>query len=123
MRQMSRAVSETFAVQGIHIVEKAASFINGDSFEALVKSQDSSDPFYEETRIKLLQLKEFTNCLYLYTMAPARGNIWKFIIDGSAEPDDEENFSSIGDEEDTSSYDDAFKRVIVSGKTEAADLV
>jgi methyl-accepting chemotaxis protein len=33
-----------------------------------------------------------------------------------------ENFSNIGDEEDTSSYDNAFKRVLSTGKTEAADL-
>jgi len=123
IRQMTKAVSGTFAVQGISIVEKAASFINGDSFEALAKSLDSSDPFYEETRVKLLQLKNYTGCVYLYTMAPVRGNIWKYVIDGSAEPDDAANFSNIGDEEDTDSYDDAFARVLISGKTESGNLV
>ncbi|MDR2574826.1 MAG: methyl-accepting chemotaxis protein, partial [Treponema sp.] len=70
IRQMSKAVSQTFAAHGVSIVEKAADLVDGDSFEALAKSRDSSDPFYEETRLKLLQLKEFTNCVYLYTMAP-----------------------------------------------------
>jgi len=123
IRQMSKAVSETFAVQGIFIVEKAVSLIDGDSFEALAKSQDPSDYFYEEIRVKLLELKDFSGCKYLYTMVPAKGNIWQFIIDGSTEPEDFENFSKIGDEEDTSPYDDAFRRTLISGKTECSDLV
>jgi len=123
IRQMSKLATETFAVQGVFIVEKAASLINGDSFEALAKSKDSSDPFYEETRINLFQLKNFSGCKYLYTMAPVEGDIWQYVIDGSAEPDDTENFSGIGDEEDTGSYDEAFKRVRTSGKTEYGNLV
>jgi len=56
-------------------------------------------------------------------MAHADGDTWRYIIDGSGEPDDPDNFSAIGDEEDTSSYDDAFRRVLVSGKTESGNLV
>jgi methyl-accepting chemotaxis protein len=33
-----------------------------------------------------------------------------------------ENFSNMGDEEDTSTYDEAFKRALSSGKTESGDL-
>ena len=123
VRQMSEAVSKTFAAQGIFIVEKEASLIDGDAFEALANSLDSRDPFYEETRIKLLQLKDFSGCKYLYTLAPKKGNIWQFIIDGSAKPEDVENFSVIGDEEDTSSYDGAFRKAWDSGKTEHGNLV
>jgi hypothetical protein len=123
VRQMSEAVSKTFAAQGIFIVGKEASLINGDSFEALVNSLNSNDPFYEETRIKLLQLKDFSGCKYLYTLAPKKGNIWQFIIDGSAKPEDVENFSVIGDEEDTSSYDGAFRKAWDSGKTQHGNLV
>jgi methyl-accepting chemotaxis protein len=123
IRQMSNAVTETFATQGIFIVEKAASLIDGDSYEALAKSRDSNDPFYEEIRVKLLELKDFSGCKYLYTMAPVKGTIWQYVIDGSAEPDDIENFSNLGDEEETKNYDDAFKRVLISGKTESGNLV
>jgi len=123
IRQISKTVSETFAAQGIFIVEKAASLIDGDSFERLAKSRDPSDPFYEETRVKLLELKDFSDCLYLYTMAPVNGDTWQYIIDGSAEPSDIENFSNIGEEEDTGSYDNAFKQVLISGKTESGNLV
>jgi methyl-accepting chemotaxis protein len=122
-RQMSGAVEDTFADQGIFLVERAASYINGDAFEALVKSQDLTDPFYEETRVKLFELKESSGCLYLYTMAPYTDDIWHFIIDGSAAPDDKENFSALGDEEDVSEYDAAFKRVLKTKKTEKSHLV
>jgi len=122
IRQISEAVSETFAAQGVFIVERAASLIDGDSFEALAKSRDSSDPFYEETRLKLLQLKYFSNCVYLFTMAQVNGDIWQYVIDGSVEPEDTENFSNIGDEEDTGAYDDAFRRAQISGKTESGNL-
>ena len=114
---------ESFAIQGLSIVERATSIIDGDSFEALAKSMDSEDLFYEETRVKLLELKEASGSMYLYTMAPLKGDIWQFIIDGSAEPDDEESFSALGDEEDISEYDSAFRRVLATGRTEASKLV
>jgi len=123
IHQISKIVTNTFTDQGVFITEKAASLIDGDAFEALVKSQNPNDPFYEETRLLLFQLKNYSGCKYLYTMAPVNGNIWKYVIDGSAEPDDVEHFSKMGEEEDTSDYDDAFRRVLVSGKTEIGRLV
>ena len=123
IRQMTKAVSQTFAAQGISIVEKAVSIIDGNAFEALAKSLDADDPFYEETRVQLLKIKELSGCVYLYTMAQADGNTWRYIIDGSGEPDDPDNFSALGDEEDTEDYDNAFRRVLDSGKTENGNLV
>jgi len=123
VQQMAKTVIEVFSDQGVRIVEGAASFIDGDAHEALTKSLDSDDPFYEEMRLKLHNLKETSGCVYLYTMAPKKGGDWLFIIDGSAEPEDEENFSALGDEQDTSDYDHAFKRVLTSGKTEISGLM
>jgi len=122
IRQMSKTALEGFSAHGIAIVEEAVSLIDGNAFEALAKSLDINDPFYEETRVRLLQLKKSSSCMYLYTMSQVDGDIWQFIIDGSSEPDDPKNFSKMGDKEDTSVYDDAFKRVLVSGKTEGAML-
>ena len=122
VRLLSQTVIDTFAVQGIHIVERAASLINGDKFEALSKSLDIEDPFYEETREMLHHLKESSGCIYLYTMALKSGAIWRYIVDGSALPGDE-NFSMLGDEEDTADFDDAFRKVLISGETEISHLV
>ena len=120
--RLTRVASETFAEQGIFVAEKAITLIDGDAFESLAKSRNENDPFYEETRVKLLQLKDSSSCVYLYTMAQVDGDIWQFVIDGSTEPDDEENFSALGDEEDTSGYDSAFRRIQTSGKTEPGIL-
>jgi methyl-accepting chemotaxis protein len=120
---MTEAVSRTFSTQGVSIVEKAASIIDGDAFEDLTKSLNVDDPFYEETRVQLLKIKELSGCIYLYTMTQVDGNKWRYIIDGSGEPDDKEKFSALGTEEDTSEYDDAFRRVLISGKTESGSLV
>jgi len=123
IRQLSKAVVDSFSVQGVEIIHKAASLVDGDSFQALVKSMDIDDPYYEETRLKLLELKENSGCLYLYTMSHVAGNMWQFVIDGSAQPDDEENFSALGDQDDISGYDHAFMDAINKGETALSNLV
>jgi uncharacterized membrane protein SpoIIM required for sporulation len=98
-------ITETIGYElGGPVIEKTTALIDGDSFEALAQSLDPLDPFYEETRLAMLAVKEESNCIYLYTMAPAAGEIFRYILDGSAPPDDEESFSPLGMEEDISSY-------------------
>jgi hypothetical protein len=104
LQQISWITETLGANRGLPIVEAAAAVIDGDSFEVLSKSLDPQDPYYEKTRLALLAIKEQSDCTYLYTMAPAGGSVFRYIIDGSAPPDDEENFSPLGAEEDISSY-------------------
>ena len=94
------------AEQATPIAKKALNVIDGDKFEALCRSLNDNDPYYEEVRIALFNIKETANCQYLYTMAPVKGNIYRFVIDGSCDPSDEINFSPIGTEEDISDYGD-----------------
>jgi diguanylate cyclase (GGDEF)-like protein len=112
IQQLSNEVKKAY----IPTVEKAASLIDGDAFEALVKSQDINSPFYKETLAQLRLLREYSNCLYLYTIAPVNGDIWQFIIDASEEQDE------IGTKEDVSTYDKAFKKALNLGTAEAANL-
>lgn len=114
--QTIKVASDIFAAEGMVLVNKALSLIDGDSFESLAKSLDEKDPFYEATRLKLLELKELSSCRYLYSMAPAEGNIWRFIIDGSVPPEDTRNFSPLGVEEDASEYESAFLNVWTTKK-------
>ncbi|MDR1175800.1 MAG: methyl-accepting chemotaxis protein [Treponema sp.] len=104
------ATSNMFSHQGVVIVEQAAKLVDGDLFERLCNTLDEEDPFYWTTHEALLNLKDNTSSIYLYTMAPVSGDIYRYIIDGSSTPDDEENFSPLGFEEDTSDYDDAFRK-------------
>jgi methyl-accepting chemotaxis protein len=98
-------ITETIAGKlGVPIVKDAAAVIDGDSFEALCLSLDPNDPRYERTRLAMLAIKEKSECHYLYSMAPAEGTVFRYIVDGSAPPDDEEHFSPLGTEEDIAGY-------------------
>jgi hypothetical protein len=98
-------ITETIGYElGGPIVEETAALIDGDAFETLSRSLDPQDPWYEETRLAMLDIKENTHCIYLYTMAPVEGPVFRYIIDGSAPPENEDSFSPLGTEEDISSY-------------------
>ena len=90
--------------QGIPIAQKADEVLDGDKFEELALNPSVNNPYYEEARLALLEIKETINCSYLYTMAPVGGTIFKYIIDGSCDPSDTENFSDLGTHEDISDY-------------------
>ena len=90
--------------QGLPIAQKADEIIDGDKFEALALNPSVNDPYYEEARLALLNIKNTINCQYLYTMAPVGGTIFKYIIDGSCDPSDTENFSELGTHEDIADY-------------------
>lgn len=121
------SVTKIFGESGVPVVKSASSKIDPEKFEKLSNSLDETDPYYEETRRALLSLKNSSGCRFLYTMAPCNGKIFKYVIDGSCDPSDEENFSPLGTEEDISSYDaapfDAMKSgKIVIGKLEKQDV-
>ena len=121
-QQLENAVENSFAAQGIYLTERAASLIDGDAFEALSMSLDINDPFFEETRLTLRELRDSAGALYLYTIVPNTGDIWHYIIDGSADPDDEELFSPLGEQLDISSYDDSFRAMLRTQQTKTTGL-
>ncbi|MFP3040694.1 methyl-accepting chemotaxis protein [Treponema primitia] len=122
VRQIISAASNIFGIQGMPLARNTAAFINGDKFEDLSRSLDLNDPYYEETRLRMLTLKENSSAKFLYTMAPVQGAQYRYIIDGSSDPDDEENFSPMGSEEDVSEYDPAFLLTMDTGATHASQL-
>jgi hypothetical protein len=105
--QQLNGITETISAQlGLPIVKEAAALIDGDAFERLSKSLDPADPYYDSLRRRMLALKEESLCLYLYTMAPSSEaeTVYRYIVDGSAIPEDREHFSPLGMEEDIRSY-------------------
>jgi hypothetical protein len=105
IRQVMGLTQAISAELGIPIVKSAAEIIDGDSFEALAKSLDQKDPYYEIAQAGLLALKKETNSIYLYTIAQVEGTLFRYIIDGSAALDDDtDTFSPLGQEEDIKSY-------------------
>ena len=102
--------------RGFLAVEKAMNYINGDSFEKLSMTENANDPFYEEIRNWLFSIKQSVGCKYFYTMAKSEGTIFKYVIDGSCEPTDIENFSTIGTAEDLSLWGAEVFKVMTEGK-------
>jgi signal transduction histidine kinase/DNA-binding response OmpR family regulator len=119
--QQYRDAAAVTAVQlGFPIVKRAAAFIDGDAFERLSETLDPLDPFYEEIRLKLLALKNETQILYIYTMAPYTQTVHRFIIDGGNPG--EEGFSPLGAEEDITDYADAYLRTYATKAPQADDM-
>ena len=103
--------------QGQVVLQKALGLIDGDEFDRVAKSLDENDPYYETCRLALLEVAETVQCEFLYTMVPTgRGMNYKYVIDGSCDPSDAENFSPIGTEEDISSYGSAVPEAMNTGR-------
>ncbi|MEE1213053.1 MAG: methyl-accepting chemotaxis protein [Treponema sp.] len=109
-------IAITFAAsQGDPIVQKVANHINGDEFERFTKSMDTEDEYYDSVRLWMLDLKQATGCRFLYTLAKI-GNEYQYVIDGSCDPSDEENFSACGDSEDLESWGEAPLKALRTGE-------
>ena len=93
-----------FSEQGMKVVKRAQYKIDPERFEKLAKTMDSSDPYYEELFAELFLIKNDSTCKFLYTMIPAGGNNFTYVVDGSTRPSDTDNFSPIGTTEDLTSY-------------------
>jgi methyl-accepting chemotaxis protein len=122
LRQTITVAMDIFTDQGMPLVNKTSALINGDKFQALVRSGDPDDPWYLETQREMLLLKEASGATFLYTMAEMRDMTWMFVIDGSSTMDDGENFSPLGTEEDVSGYDRAFFGTLNTQETQISDI-
>ena len=107
---------------GTPAIQKAMEIIDGDEFEAFCKNPSEENPFYESTRLALLDLKQTVNCQYLYTMVPVKGTLFKYIIDGSCDPSDEEHFSPLGTEEDIEDYGEGPLKAMADGNIHSSGL-
>jgi len=120
VRKSFSVASDIFAREGIALVKKAVAMINGDKFEALSKTMDENDPYYEETRLELFSMWEESSALYLFTVAQG-GRDYRYIIDGSGEKGSD-TFSNLGDETDPSDIDPEFLSTWQTGTGQTTGL-
>ena len=118
-----RTAEEFAAMQGKPVVEKVWEYIDGDKFEALIQTLDENDEWAEETRLWMLDVAQSVGCSYLFTMAPVGGTNFRYIIDGSCDPSDEENFSPMGTEEDIESWSNAPFDTMKTGELTSSGMV
>ncbi|MDR1295964.1 MAG: response regulator [Deltaproteobacteria bacterium] len=120
IQQFNDAALITAERLGYPIVSRAAAMIDGDRFERLCATLDPADPFYDEIRLKLKDLKEETQSMYLYTMASFPGDVHRFIVDGGAPG--EEGFSPLGSQENIENYTKAYRRTYETMSPQAGDM-
>jgi hypothetical protein len=116
---LTRTISEEL---GVPVIKSALEIIDGDSFEALSKSLDENDPYYQKTQAELLAFKNTTKCFYLYTMVQVEGTIFRYIIDGSTTPDNLEYFSPMGQEEDIRKYIKPVLLTMTTGEIQTSSI-
>lgn len=104
---MSSVAEKIAQKQAAPVVEKVSYIIDGDEFDRVANELDDTDEWAEETRLKILDIAESVGCKYLFTMVPAGGTNYRYVIDGSCDPSDEENFSPMGTIEDIESWGNA----------------
>ncbi len=116
--------AEYFAkMQGVPVVEKVFNYIDGDEFERLSLTLDKDDPWAEKTRLWMLDVAQSVGCSYLFTMSPEAGSNFRYIIDGSCDPSDTENYSPIGTQEDISSWSKAPLVTMKTGELTSSGMV
>ena len=118
-----RTAEEFTAMQGEPVVEDVFKYIDGDKFESLTKTLNAEDEWAEETRLWMLGVAQSVGCQYLFTMARVSGTNFNYIIDGSCDPSDEENFSPMGTEEDIASWGEAPFKTMQTGETANSGMV
>ena len=107
---------------GVPAIQKAMQIIDADAFEEFCRHPNDQDPFYESTRLALLDLKKTVNCQYLYTMVPINGTLFQYVIDGSCDPSDEEHFSPLGTQEDIDDYGEGPLKAMADGNIYSSGL-
>ncbi|MBR4375199.1 MAG: hypothetical protein IKP49_12670 [Treponema sp.] len=110
-------------MQGVPVVEKVSKYIDGDRFERLTKTLDKDDEWAEETRVWMLDVAQSVGCAYLFTMSPASGTTYRYIIDGSCDPSDKERFSPMGAEENIAAWSDAPLKTMETGEMTSSGMI
>jgi methyl-accepting chemotaxis protein len=119
---MERAATEIFSANGLPFAQSVSGGIDPVAFRRISRSLDAADPYYAELQGSMLKAKTKSNCKYLYTMIRTDEGKYLYVVDGSTTPDDAENFSAIGDEEDVSVYGAGFVETFDSGKAYKSGL-
>jgi len=116
VKTMERASIEIFSANGLPFARSVAAGIDPAGYQRIARSLDAGDPYYAELQQSMLKAKSQSNCKYVYTMIRTDEGKYLYVVDGSTTPDDTENFSAIGDEEDVSVYGPGFVDTFASGK-------
>lgn len=97
-RAAENSIEYSMGQMALNIIGSVNSTIDSEKFEALVKSQDSNDPYYTQLKDELFKVKKSTGLLFLYTISEGNNGEYIYIVDGEEAGSEDE--SLLGDVED-----------------------
>ncbi|MBK1810216.1 methyl-accepting chemotaxis protein [Clostridium sp. YIM B02505] len=92
-------IETTIGNTALNIVKSILGTINLQEFSSLQNKEDMNSDYYKSLQSHLSDIRKSTGLKYLYTMRKTTENKYIYVVDGA--PMDDENFSVLGDEEDT----------------------
>lgn len=106
IRRSAKICIEMFVSDGKPLVESGAKYVNDniDNFNKIIEYQNPDSMIYKKMREDLLAMKESSAAKYFYTMVPANDKEYMYVVDGSCDPRDKENFSALGTLETRDNY-------------------
>jgi len=99
---LTKTTKQVFADRAEFIVKSATEIIDGDRYEAFLKTLDETDEWYLDVCSQLNTLQNSTGCKYLYAMSQKSGYDFLMILDGEDRGSDD--FSKPGTIENIESY-------------------
>ncbi|HCC07919.1 MAG TPA: hypothetical protein DEP72_07190 [Clostridiales bacterium] len=94
---VNNTVTESMENEALTVVNTVSSQVDGDRLEEIHEKMDDSLPYFDELRVKLLEIKKATGVKYIYTIVQVDDSKAIYLVEG-AEKDDPET-SDLGDEE------------------------
>ena len=124
IRASVRICVDTFVADGTPLVEHGADYLNKNivNFKRVIEDKNPDSLRYGMLREGLLAMKEASSAKYFYTMIPANDNEYMYVIDGSCDPSDSENFSPLGTLETKDNYGEPAILAMSTGKTQASKM-
>ena len=124
IRAAVRICVDTFVADGTPLVEHGADYLNKNiaNFKRVIEDQNPDSLRYGMLREGLLAMKEASSAKYFYSMIPANDKEYMYVIDGSCDPSDTENFSALGTLETKDNYGEPALLAMSTGKTQASKM-
>ncbi|MBR5965796.1 MAG: methyl-accepting chemotaxis protein [Treponema sp.] len=124
IRKAAQICVDTFVAEGKPLVEHGAKYINDsiNSFRKVLEDQNPDSLRYKRLHEDMLAMKESSSAKYFYTMVPANSKEYMYVVDGSCDPSDEENFSPLGTLETKDNYGEPALRAMETQSCQASRM-
>ncbi|MBO7123957.1 MAG: methyl-accepting chemotaxis protein [Treponema sp.] len=115
---------DTFVAEGKPLVEHGSKYVNEniERFRKIIDTQNQDSLIYKRMHEDLLVMKEASSAKYFYTMIPANSKEYMYVVDGSCDPSDEENFSTLGTLETRDNYGEPALRAMETLTCQASKM-